>query len=309
KIERGDDKSSDSVKKPVFMKIKAEKIDFGSDSSLRVTGIITEAPEDIPLGSHHSFALEENSIISITKEKWLRFQLDKLKDACSNESSRILICIFDREEAYFAIMKKYGYEVLAHLEGDVQKKKEDAVSRGNFYSSIIKNLKEYDTRLGLKQIVAASPSFWKEELMKELDDDELRKKIVPATCSSVGRNGIDEVMKRPEVRHALKNERAAAEINLVEELLTEIAKKGMAAYGMNETENAAAAGAVKHLLITDTLIKKSRDEGFYGRIDAMMKTADSSKGEITIISHEHEGGRKLDGLGGVGALLRYKMSY
>ncbi|MBI2660928.1 hypothetical protein HYX09_01530 [Candidatus Woesearchaeota archaeon] len=50
-------------------------------------------------------------------------------------------------------MKKYGYEVLAHLEGDVQKKKEDAVSRGNFYSSIIKNLKEYDTRLGLKQIL------------------------------------------------------------------------------------------------------------------------------------------------------------
>ncbi|MBI2660929.1 hypothetical protein HYX09_01535 [Candidatus Woesearchaeota archaeon] len=67
KIERGDDKSSDSVKKPVFMKIKAEKIDFGSDSSLRVTGIITEAPEDIPLGSHHSFALEENSIISIAQ--------------------------------------------------------------------------------------------------------------------------------------------------------------------------------------------------------------------------------------------------
>jgi len=31
------------------------------------------------------------------------------------------------------------------------------------------------------------------------------------------------------------------------------------------------------------------------------------KGKITVISSEHDGGQKLAGLGGIGALLRYKL--
>jgi len=41
----------------------------------------------------------------------------------------------------------------------------------------------------------------------------------------------------------------------------------------------------------------------------MMKIVDQTKGEIHIISSEYEGGRKLDGLGGIGAILRYKLNY
>jgi stalled ribosome rescue protein Dom34 len=33
------------------------------------------------------------------------------------------------------------------------------------------------------------------------------------------------------------------------------------------------------------------------------------KGEIHIISSEFDAGKKLDGLGGIGAILRYKMNY
>jgi protein pelota len=40
-----------------------------------------------------------------------------------------------------------------------------------------------------------------------------------------------------------------------------------------------------------------------------MKTAEQTKAEIYIISSEHEGGKKLDGLGGMGAILRYKLNY
>ncbi len=40
-----------------------------------------------------------------------------------------------------------------------------------------------------------------------------------------------------------------------------------------------------------------------------MRTIDSMKGQVHIISSEHEGGKKLDGLGGLGALLRYKLNY
>ena len=65
----------------------------------------------------------------------------------------------------------------------------------------------------------------------------IKQKIILATCSSATKNGIDEVIKRPEVREALKQERTAKEINKVEELFAEIAKNNLAVYGLKEVEN------------------------------------------------------------------------
>ena len=311
KIKSGsEEKSKDATKKPVFIGIAVEKVEFSKYTNvLRISGVIREAPEDIPLGEHHTFNIDDNTTITITKEEWLKYQLDKLKEACSEEKSLILIVVHDREEAYFALFKKYGYEVLSHIEGDVQKKRDENVKKENFYLAVIKKMQEYSERYKIKQIILASPSFWKEDLMKELNDEELKQKIVPASCSSATKNGIDEVIKRPEVREALKQERTAKEMNKIEELFTEIAKNNLAAYGINETENAAAMGAVKELLITDSLIQKSRMENSYKRIESVMKAVDRSKGEVEIISSEHEGGKKLDGLGGIGAILRFKLNY
>jgi len=310
KVSGFEEKSKESSKRPVFIAVEVEKVEFSKYSNvLRVSGIIREAPEDVPLGDHHTFNLEENSIITIIKDEWLKYQLDKLKEAASEQKSSILIVVHDREEAYFALFKKYGYEILSHIEGDVQKKREENVKKVNFYSAIIKKLEEYVERYEIKQIILASPAFWKEDLMKELKDDDLKKIIIPAACSSATKNGIEEVIKRPEVKEALKQERAAKEMIKVEELFAEIAKNNLAAYGIEEVENAVAMGAVMELLVTDSLIQKSRLENFYKRIESIMKMVDKTKGEIEIISSEHEGGKKLEGLGGIGAILRFKMKY
>ena len=305
-----DEKSREATKRPVFIRIEAEKVEFSKYTNiLRVSGVIKEAPEDIPLGSYHTFNVDDNTVITIIKEQWLKYQIDKLKEACSEKKSSLLICVHDREEAYFTLFKKYGYEVLAHIQGEVQKKREENIRKENFYVAVINKLKEYVDRYKIKQVILASPAFWKEDLMKELKDNELKQKIILATCSSATKNGIEEVIKRPEVREALKQERAAKEINKVEELLTEIAKNNLAVYGLKETENAAAMGAVKDLLLTDSLIQKSRLENYYKKIENIMKAVDKAKGEIEIISSEHDGGKKLDGLGGIGAILRFKLNY
>jgi len=305
-----DEKSKDATKKPVFIKIEVEKVEFSKFSStLRVFGVIKEAPDEIPLGEHHTFNVDDNTVITIIKQDWLKYQLDKLKEACSEKKSSLLICVHDREEAYFALFKKYGYEILTHIQGEVQKKREENIKKENFYLTIISKLKEYVERHKIKQVIVASPSFWKEELMKELKDNELKQKIILATCSSATKNGIEEVIKRPEVREALKQERTAKEINKVEELFTEIAKNNLAIYGMKETEKASLIGAVKELLITDTFIQKSRSENFYNNVENIMKTVDKAKGDVEIISSEHEAGKKLDGLGGIAAILRFKLDY
>lgn len=310
KLGSSEESSKTAIKKPVFIKLEVEKAEFSKyTNTLRVSGIIKSAPEEIPLGEHHTFNVDEHSTITIIKEKWLKYQLDKLKEACSETKSSLLICIHDREEAYFALFKKYGYEILTHIKGDVQKKREQNIKLENFYLTIISKIKEYVERHKIKQVIIASPAFWKEDLMKEVKDNELKQKIVLATCSSATKNGIEEVIKRPEVKEALKQERIAKEINKVEELFTEIAKNAFAVYGLKETENAALIGAVKELLLTDSFIQKSRSENFYNIVENIMKKVDNARGDVEIISSEHESGKRLDGLGGIGAILRFKMMY
>lgn len=294
------------AKKRVFITIRTEKAEL-QDNVLRISGVITQCPEEIKKGSHHTFNVEEGNVITIIKERWLRYQLDKLKEAAVARPN-ILICLLDREEALFALSKREGYEILSSIKGEVAKKGVEIKAGETFYLEIIKMLREYSRRYKIKSIIVASPAFWKEELLKQIKDEELKERIVLATCSSVSRSAINEVLKRPEVREVLKQVRVAKEINLVEDLLIEIAKKEAVAYGLKETEIAAVAGAVRILLITDACIKKAREQEKYGRIDSIMRSVDQTKGEVHIISSEHEGGKRLDGLGGIGALLRYRIS-
>ncbi len=308
KIQKGTEEKSQQVKKAVFLKIEAEKIEFGRNSGvLRIGGKIVEGPEDIPLGSWHGFSIEPGTIITIEKKKWLSFQISRLDEACKSKLPPVIICVFDREEAYFALMKKYGYELLGHIKGNVQKKAVDEKVKSNFYSEIISNLEEYSSRHEAGRIILASPAFWKDEISKELKGKEIKSKIVLATCSSADKSGIDEVLKRPETAEALREQRAASEIALVESVLAAIAKGGNVAYGLSESENAAAAGAVSELLITDIFLQKMRESGNYSRLEQAMSYVDSAKGKISIISSEHAGGKKLDGIGGIAALLRYKI--
>lgn len=310
KIGEKDQRSMKIIKKPVHIAIRVEKVEFSKTTSmLRVSGVVTEGPEDVPHGSHHTFNVEVDTIITIIKQKWLKFQLDRLKEASSKEIARILICILDREESYLAILKRYGYALLSHIKGRVQKKDVEEKISGSFYQEVLQKLEDYDKKYSLNQIIVASPAFWKEELMKELKNPDLKKKIIMATCSSVDKTAINEVLKRPETREALKQARSSKEARLVQELLMEISKDNLAVYGLKETENAVNAGAVKILLITDNIIQKSREENKYDKIDNMMKTVDSIKGEIHLISSENDAGKKLDGLGGIGGILRYKLNY
>ena len=51
------------VKKSIYLAVQVEKIGFSKTSNiLRVSGIVKEGPEDVPLGSYHTINLEENSV-------------------------------------------------------------------------------------------------------------------------------------------------------------------------------------------------------------------------------------------------------
>lgn len=313
KIKLGQEPNVKIVKKPVILEIKVEKVDFNaSSSSLRVSGIVNEEKEDIPKGSHHTITVEENSVIKITKKEWLNYQLSKIDEALKPKRGNILICILDRSQVGFAILKGYGYEWITDFEGEVEKKGEgfERIKGEEFYPKIVEMLEEYSNRYSSEQIIVASPSFWKETLLNIIKKKNplLAKKVILATCSSITKSAINEILKRDEVKTALKNERVVTEINLVEKLLEEIGKgNGLGAYGFKEVKQAAEYGAISILLVSDNIIQEYREEGKYKMLEEAMKIVEKAKGEVHIISSEHEGGKKLNNLGSIGAILRYRI--
>jgi stalled ribosome rescue protein Dom34 len=52
-----------------------------------------------------------------------------------------------------------------------------------------------------------------------------------------------------------------------------------------------------------------REKGKYEVLDKIMKTTEKTKGRIHIINSENSGGKKLDGLGGIAGILRYKLNF
>ena len=174
---------------------------------------------------------------------------------------------------------------------------------------IIKSLDVYNARHNPEYIILASPAFYKEDLMKEIDSGELKRKIVLATSSDVSEAALHEVTKSPELARILQNNRAREEELLVEELLKQIKKDNLAAYGFKQVKEAILAGAVETLLVTDELIHQKKLAGEYPELDELMQQIDALKGEIHVLSTEFDGGRKLQGLGGIAAILRYKMEW
>jgi protein pelota len=310
KIKIGQEPNVKIIRKPVFLKIEVEKVEFHKFSnSLRVSGKVVEGTEEVGKGSYHTFDLDEGTIISINKIKWYKYQIDKVEEALKEKNVKVLICVLDRESVGFALLKNYGYDYLSDIESDMRKKGDEGKEKeSNFYSELSKQMKQYVDRYNIQNIVIGSPAFWKDDLMKVVKkkNPELVKIITLATCNNTGRNGVNEVLKRDEVKTVLSQDRATKEMNLVEELLGEIAKDGKAAYGFKEVKAAAEAGAVKKLLVVDDMISDYRNDGNYAELDAIMKSVDNAQGEIIIISSEHDGGKKLKGLGNIGGLLRYK---
>lgn len=309
KIKIGEHERAKVTKKTLTLKIEAETIELGEEGhSLRINGKVKEGTEDVPKDSYHSLSLEQGSTVTIEKGLWLSYQKQKLKEA-SERSYNYLICIFDREEALFALTKNFGYDILVKIKGDVAKKDQTITIKKDFHQELIKALDVYAGRYEPEAIILASPAFYKEDLFKKIKDKELKKQIVLSICSSVSEHALNEVLKRPELAQTLKESRAREEQLLIEELLSEINKKGLATYGWKEVNEAVAAGAVKDLLVSDDFIKQKKATKEFSQLDQQMKHVDTLKGKIHLLSSKQESGQKLNGLGGIAALLRFKLEW
>lgn len=309
KIKIGDEENAKVTRKTMVLTIQAETVNIDETGLiLRINGKVKNGPEDVPIDSYHALSLQEGSEVTIKKDNWLSYQKKQLLESIK-EKSNYLICLIDREEAIFAKPKAFGYEIISKIKGDVQKKGRDVQIKKEFSKELNSILLEYDKRINPEHIILASPAFYKDEFLKTITDEKLKKKIVLVASSSVDEQAITEVMKKPELKKILQTNRIGEEKILVEELLSEINKDNLAVYGLNEVERAVNFGAVLKLIITNKYLQKVKVDGSFLKIDSLMKSVDKTQGHIFIISSENESGKTIDGLGGIAAILRYKLNY
>lgn len=296
------------VKRTFNLGLDIENITFQLfTGKLRLTGVITKGPDDlVPLGSHHTLEVKLNTPITIKKDRWQKWAINRLNLAieASKKLSAIIVVLED-DTATLGLMRQYGIEYYGPINGHVSGKRIVDKNRQKniiqFYEKVIESIEKFDS---IQNIVIAGPGFVKNDFYDYLTDkhsDLAKISIIEATGSG-GRNGIAEVLKKGTVEKLTSENRVAIEMGAVDNLLTEIAKNSSkVAYGVKQTTDAINLGAVSRLLILDTQVPENS-------MGEAMDMVENMKGEVMVISSEHDGGKQLESLGGMAAILRYEIA-
>jgi protein pelota len=296
------------VKRTFNLGLDIENITFQLfTGKLRLTGVITKGPDDlVPLGSHHTLEVKLNTPITIKKDRWQKWAINRLNLAieASKKLSAIIVVLED-DTATLGLMRQYGIEYYGPIKGHVSGKRIVDKNRQKniiqFYEKVIESIEKFDS---IQNIVIAGPGFVKNDFYDYLTDkhsDLAKISIIEATGSG-GRNGIAEVLKKGTVEKLTSENRVAIEMGAVDNLLTEIAKNSSkVAYGVKQTTDAINLGAVSRLLILDTKVPENN-------MGEAMDMVENMKGEVMVISSEHDGGKQLESLGGMAAILRYEIA-
>ncbi len=304
---RREEKSADKLraekmeKKRMTLGIRIEKIEFSEeDLRLKLLGTIETGPQDI--GQHHTLIFENGDSMTIQKKRWRTTQIERVQRAVSDSKKpRIVFVSLDQDEATIAVLRQFGLkEITTIRSGRSGKQYEEKPSVDGYHGEIHSKLKFLlEPNMPL---VLLGPGFEKETLAEDLKkiDPETYKKIYVYHTGQSGMVGINELMKGGMGADVLKESSIGAELEAVEQLMTAISKDGLGTYGPDEVMSAAMSGAVDKLLILD---KKVREQD----LDDMVRAVESQKGSVIIVSSQHDGGKILESLGGIGALLRYKI--
>lgn len=290
-------------RKPVFIRIEIEKVEFAKYANrLRLTGkIVQGSPEEfVQRGKYHTLDVGKDEKITLVKKEWKAHHIKRLKDA-EKEAKRpkIRIIAMDDEKALTALVMGYGVEFGPEIYSEARKRDEKFEEKKlGYYAEIMKEIEMHEERY-----VVAGPGFEKDNFRKYLErkNPELLKRIVFENVSYAERNGVSELLKKGIVSRLIGEARIEKETELIGKIMLHINKEdGLAAYGFSEVEKAAEMGAAETVLVLDELLRT--DKKVEGLAEKAEKTA-----VVVVFSSEADPGQELKGLGGVAALLRFRI--
>jgi len=309
--ERGLIKAERAEKVTITLGIEIEKVEFDPHvDRLRVHGTIVSGPENIPKGSAHTINVHEGLVLTIVKEEWSSSEMLKLKDAQDIIHEKVLLAAIEDGECALGWLRNYGIKSLGEIKHSISGKKEvkqKEIETTQFFAEIVGVVNQYAE--GLDRIIIAGPGFVKDGFVKYVKEKKVpwASKTLVESVSMGGNKGLEEIVKRGIIGRVVKDAKMEKEIAAIEKLFEAIKKdEGLSAYGLKEVQAVTKMGAVETLLVTNELLREYKFK-HDPEIENVLKTVEGSSGSILIVSGEHEESKRLHGLGGIAALLRYRV--
>jgi protein pelota len=310
RIQRNDEDLRDKggEREHLWVKLDVADVEFAKFANrLRVSGVIDDCSREDQLGQHHTINVEEHTELDIEKV-WNPDQLERLEEAEeATDQPDVAIATVEEGAAYVHTIAQYGTEERASLTGP-SGKGEYARPREELFEELTAVLK----RLDADAIILAGPGFTKQDALDFVAENapDLTEKITTVDTSAVGDRGVHEVLKRGAVEDVQKETRIAEEASLIDDLTERIATGAEVAYGPDQVAEAAEYGAIEHLLVLDNRLRSERaGEGEWDiDVDRIVQSTEQKGGEVTVFSSEFDPGQQLANLGGIAALLRYRLT-
>ena len=309
RIQRNDDQMRDTggQREHLSITLEVESVEFARFANrLRVGGVITGCSREDQLGLHHTLNVEQHEELTIEK-RFKPDQVDRIEEAeAAADNPDVAIATVEEGEAYIHLVKEYGVDEYASFTKPTGKG-EYSRPREELFGELGSALSHVDT----DAIILAGPGFTKQDARDYIAENyrDLEELITVVDTSSAGGRGVHEVLKRGAVEEVQDETRIAREAETIDELMRRIGDGAKAAYGVDQVQEAAEFGAVEELLILDERLRDERQtEGEWAvDVNEVIESVEQKGGEITVFSKEFQPGQQLKNLGGIAALLRYRL--
>ncbi len=244
------------------------------------------------------------------KKYWCdkKFELEPLQDMAAEKELYGLL-VMDNREATIALLKGKKLEVLRRKESIVpgktikggqsqmryQRVREGLIN--DWYKQIAADVKELFSRVELKGVIIGGPGPAKNDFFdRDYLPTDIKKQVIGVKNTGyTDEQGLEEIVQRSQ--DILAEAAVAKEKALVQKFFEELRKESsLAVYGKEKVMKSLEMGAVEIILISEGLETKTFSE-----------KAKNYNTQVEIISKDTREGEQLFQLGGIAAILRWKM--
>lgn len=245
------------------------------------------------------------------KKYWCdqKFEIEPLQDMVAEKEIYGLL-VLDNKEASIGLLKGKKIEMLREMEsivpgkfrkGGQSSQRFERVREGlihDWYKIIAQNAREYFSKFSnLKGIIIGGPGPAKNDFYEGdyLLTDVKKHVLGIKNVGYTDEQGLEELVERSQ--DILAEAAVAKEKALLQKFFEELRKEsGLVTYGKNNVMKALELGAIEIILINESL----EDE-------ALTEKAKQYNTTVEIISRDTREGEQLYQLGGIAAILRWKL--
>jgi protein pelota len=281
-------------KRPVRLGVRVEHVEFSVHAvRLRISGIIEHG---VDVGAHHTFNVDTGYEISVVRA-WRPVDFERIERAVKASVYGVIhILTIEEGEAELFRLRQYGPESVVTFTMGRGKGAEENTRQG-FFEQVLLSLAEISGPL-----IIAGPGFIKDDFVRfaKSRDSAIADRAVVVETRRIGRGAVQEVIGLGTLEKLIGDLQLAREVKVMDEVLLRISRNGSVAYGMREVADAIIFGATEQVLITDTMLHDMT-------VLNLIEKAEKMRSRIIVLSGSFEPGERLDALGGIAALLRYKV--